>query len=281
MPLTLATPAPLDAAERTAVQALAEAVETRDGQPPLSDHALTRLGSLQVEHVLALDGAQLRGYAQLDGASLEIAADAGSAGLLLDAFTGRPVQVWSHGRRSPLATELEARGYRRLRVLHQLRRSLSRPWPDAPLAAGVSIRAFAPGEDEQAWLRVNAAAFAAHSEQGRWTQADLSAREAEPWFDPAGFLLAERAGVLVGFHWTKVHTDGTGEVYVLGVDPAAQKLGLGPALLAAGLRHLHGRGCAEVLLYVDESNAGALRLYERFGFDPYDVDAQWSAPGEG
>ena len=69
---------------------------------------------------------------------------------------------------------------------------------------------------------------------------------AEPWFDPAGFLLADRAGELLGYHWTKIHPDGLGEVYVLGIAPAAQGLGLGNALLVRGLRHLAGHGCPAV-----------------------------------
>jgi mycothiol synthase len=52
---------------------------------------------------------------------------------------------------------------------------------------------------------------------------------------------------------------------------------LGPALLLRGLEYLRERGCADVLLYVDESNAAAMRLYERFGFTSFDVDVQWRA----
>ena len=103
---------------------------------------------------------------------------------------------------------------------------------------------------------------------------------AEPWFDPAGFLLADRDGALLGFHWTKVHGlephdgdhdhDPIGEVYVLGIDPDAQGLGLGAALTRAGLRYLRGRGLSQVMLYVDESNARAVELYQRAGFRPVD-----------
>jgi mycothiol synthase len=189
-----------------------------------------------------------------------------------------PLQVWTHGRRSPLAPVLEARGYRRARTLHQLLLPSTDGIDEPTPAPGVTLRSFVPGRDEDAWLALNAAAFAHHPEQGRWTHGDLAARMAEDWFDPAGFLLAERDGALVGFHWTKVHPDGRGEVYVLGVDPAAQGLGLGATLLLAGLRHLAARGCPSVLLYVDDDNRGALHLYERYGFVRHDVDIQWIRP---
>ncbi len=282
MPLSTDLLPQLDAPTRADVRALVDAVEARDGEPPLSDQALTELAGPDVVHLVARDGDRLAGYAQLSADSLELVGDENAIGALLDAMeargVGTDVPVWSHGRRSPVAAALASRGYEQTRILHQLRRSLADPVPDAPVPEGVAIRSFVPGQDETAWLRVNAAAFASHPEQGRWTLADLSAREAEPWFEPAGFLLAERGPDLLGFHWTKVHPDGIGEVYVLGIDPSAQGLGLGPALLVRGLQYLAGRGCPRVLLYVDDDNAGAMRLYERLGFAAYDADSQWQSP---
>jgi mycothiol synthase len=150
------------------------------------------------------------------------------------------------------------------------------------LPAGVVLRAFRPGADDEAWLALNARAFAGHPEQGRWTIDDLAVRLAEPWFDAAGFLLAVRqAGDrLVGFHWTKIHagTEPIGEVYVLGVDPSAAGTGLGTALTLAGLRYLRGRGLTQVMLYVDESNRAAMALYTKLGFTRWSADVMYTAP---
>ena len=270
----------LDSAARAAVVRLAAEVSARDGEPPLNDQAMSQLSSPAVGHLLALRDGVIVGYAQLDGAGAELAGLPDALAPLLDAAQRRRpdrLVVWSHGERSSVAPELHRRGFRPVRVLHQLRRDLAEPVPDVPTADGVVVRDFVPGRDDEEWLAVNAAAFATHPEQGRWTRADLSARESEPWFDPHGFLVAERDGRMLGFHWTKVHPDGDGEVYVLGVHPDAQGLHLGPALLARGMRRLAERGCPRVLLYVDDDNAGAMRLYERFGFEHSDTDTQWVA----
>jgi len=146
-----------------------------------------------------------------------------------------------------------------------------------PLPPGVALRPFEPGRDDEAWVKVNNRAFADHPDQGGWTVRDLHVRMREPWFDPDGFLLAERTadGALLGFHWTKVHGgdhDPIGEVYVLGVDPEGQGLGLGAALTYAGLRYLRGRDLSQAMLYVDESNTRAVRLYEKIGFARWSTD---------
>jgi mycothiol synthase len=208
----------------------------------------------------------------------------------------RPLRVWAHGDLPAARALAHARGYERARVLLQMRRDLAGvdADPHPALPDGVTVRPFRPGRDEQAWLTVNARAFAHHPEQGGWTAEDLRLREQEPWFDPAGFLMAWRGdpdngGELLGSHWTKVHPPGdhpladvadepVGEVYVLGIDPAAQGLRLGRALTDLGLAHLRGRGLGHVLLYVEEDNAAAVRLYESRGFTRYAVDVSWRRP---
>jgi mycothiol synthase len=105
------------------------------------------------------------------------------------------------------------------------------------------------------------------------------AREAAPWFDPKGFLLAvDPADRLLGFHWTKVHPDGLGEVYVLAVDPEAQGTGLGSALTVAGLAYLRERGMPEAMLYVESDNVAALRTYQKLGFAYHHTDTEFLRP---
>jgi mycothiol synthase len=141
---------------------------------------------------------------------------------------------------------------------------------------GYRLRPYAGPADDRALLAVNAAAFVDLPDQGGWTGADLAARTGAPWFraDDLLLLVDPRAeagarvpdGRLAGFHWTKVHPDGAGEVYVVGLDPVYQGRGLGAPLTAAGLAHLAGRGCRQVGLFVDDTNAAALALYRRLGF---------------
>lgn len=52
----------------------------------------------------------------------------------------------------------------------------------------------------------------------------------------------------------------------LAVDPPAQGAGTGAALVVDGLRWLRRWGAKEVLVNTQESNAAAVRLYERLGF---------------
>jgi mycothiol synthase len=306
---------------------LARLASDADGVYPLSEHVVLHVrrgGDEPAIHLYVRDGDGLVGYAHVDttdvveGASAELVVHPmyrrrGLGRALVVAATeaatehdpaGR-LRLWAHGDH-PSATALAlSLGFRRTRVLYQMRRSLFAPIDPPELPDGVALRAFVPGEDDEAWVALNARAFAHLPDQGRWTLKDLRVRMAEPWFDPAGFLLAfreqehdhsllaERDGEsaegrptaggreLVGFHWTKVHGDRghdhdpMGEVYVLGVDPAAHGLGLGRALTLAGLRYLRSRGLAQAMLYVDEANTPAVALYGKLGFARWSTDVSF------
>lgn len=201
-----------------------------------------------------------------------------------------PPRVWASGD-DPAARGLAGQeGLRPVRTLLVLGRPLSGALPPAEPPEGVAIRTFRPGQDDAAWLAVNASAFADHPEQGSLTRSDLDQRMAEPWFDADGFFLAVResvsaellGGQVLGFHWTKREPDAdVGEVYVIGVDPRAGIHGLGTSLLGVGLAYLRDRGAREVELYVEADNTRGLGLYERFGFSRRRADVMYAATGTG
>jgi mycothiol synthase len=288
-----------------AVRALVDEVAKADGVGPLSDHVMLHLprgGDEKVRNLLVRDDdGRLVGYAHLDvtdpvaGSSAELAVlpSAREHGIgrtlvatLLDESPDGRLRLWAHGESPGSGALARSMGFTRSRVLWQMRRSLAGPLPEPVLPSWVTVRTFRVGEDEERWTELNNLAFATHPDQGGWGVEEVLLREAEPWFDPRGFFLAFRGEELVGFHWTKVHgghvSEGghdhppIGEVYVVGIDPAEQGHGLGPALTLIGLHHLKSLGLDEVLLYVDESNTHAIRAYERLGFTRYSTDVSWS-----
>jgi mycothiol synthase len=255
-----------------------------DGQPRLSEHKwidLTQGAQGETVGFLArdedLDG-QLVGYAHASahgvgawGVELATAATVLEEPLLravLDGLerSGRPVHWWVHGaeaRHDELAERLGFVVGRDLLLMHVDLPVAPPAWPP-----GVRVTTFRPGVDDATWLAVNARSFAGHPEQGRVDQAQLDARKAEPWFDPAGFLLAWDDAGLAGFCWTKVHeAEREGEIYAIGVDPDRQGTGLGRALTLGGLASLRERCVRTGMLYVDGANVAAVRLYESIGFN--------------
>jgi mycothiol synthase len=255
--------------------------EAADGADPLDE-----AGRMALAHS-GLGGATLwvhgdDGFALLRGHGLDLAVrpDARGAGVGLAlarsavAETPGDVTAWSHVDH-PAARAIATRvGFAATRELWVMRRGASPV--DVPEIDGVTIRGYRP-EDADEVLRVNAAAFAHHPEQGSMDTANLAERMAEPWFDPAGLLVADAGpNRLVGFHWTKRHSDVLGEVYVVAVDPAAQGRGLGRALTAAGLAHLAELGVREIILYVESDNAPAIATYSRLGFAHTETHVQYS-----
>ena len=238
---------PLDADAQQAVRDLAAAAESHDGVAPLSEQPLLNLGTDAewITHVVAhtTSGSTI-GYVQVDRSGETASAELvihpehrrnGRGRMLLktaerDATLpsrsgepgqhGKQLRVWAHGNLEAARGFARAAGLQPVRELLFLARPLEQSAaPELPAApAGYRLRTFRPGVDDDAWLRVNARAFATHPEQGRITLDDLRARQAEEWFDPEGFFL--------------LVPEGTGEDAAEGTadaDPGPSGQGPGPA----------------------------------------------------
>ncbi|RVW00725.1 mycothiol synthase [Rhodococcus xishaensis] len=288
------------------VRRLIDRATVEDGTAPVSEQAVHALeGSGDARHLVStVDGAVV-GYAQLEPGHgdhppmAEVVVDpsdrgAGIGGRLVAEVLragGPGTRVWAHGNLPAAIAVARRLGLVGARELLQLRRSLTTPQlPDVVVPEGVTLRTYRGHEDDAELLRVNAEAFAWHPEQGTWTQREIDERRAEAWFDPEGLFLAFPSGGdsavdatrLLGFHWTKVHppengSPALGEVYVVGIDPAAQGRGLGRVLTLAGLHHLRDRGLGTVLLYVEGDNTAALHTYERLGFEQFHIDVAYAS----
>jgi mycothiol synthase len=306
--------------EQEQVRGVIEAATRADGVAPVGEQVLRELPHARTKHLVVADGDTVVGYLNLtpgrDDADamgeLVVHPDArrrGTGTALLRAAINSAdgaVRFWAHGTLPAARAVADALGMVVVRELMQMRRTL-RDVPELVVPEGISIRTYQGTPDDAELLRVNNSAFAWHPEQGGWEQSDLDERREESWFDPEGLFLAvdEHTGALLGFHWTKVHADepGLGEVYVVGVDPAAQGRGLGRVLTVVGLQHLAGRltshdqpdsipgslrscppedtpgslrSCPpEVMLYVEAENTAAVKTYERLGFAVSSVDTAY------
>ncbi len=258
-----------------AIEAVSHASAETDGAEPLDEGAWRRLRHHYAELDVRVEGDDA-GFTIVDGDLLHLVVHPdhrrrGLGGQLLDRALGAHPETrlaWSHGDHPAAAALGRRTGFARVRELWVMRRSLQgyEPMRDLGLTApSLEIRAFRPG-DEAEVVRVNAAAFAHHPEQGSMDLGELAERMAEPWFDPADLIVAAEDDRMYGFHWTKRHSETLGEVYVVAIAPEAQGKGLGRTLVDVGLRHLHSLGLTDVLLYVESDNLPAVGLYEQLGF---------------
>ena len=251
------------------VLAIADEAAAADGASPIDEAARIALVDGMAE-VLTEDDA----FALVHDGDLSLVVRPAMRGRGLGSALLRRVQAsydgalvaWSHGNHPAAARLAATYGWERVRDLWVMRRSTSLPLPPLELPGGLTIRSYADADAADV-VEVNAAAFAQHPEQGAMDRDNLARRMAEPWFDPAGLLVAEDESGVLGFHWTKQHDAARGEVYVVGVAPRAQGRGLGRLLTLAGLHHLEGLGVEEVLLYVESDNAPAVAVYSRLGFE--------------
>lgn len=299
----------LDKQTQDAVFALVRAATEVDGINPLSEHVALHLRAggdeADTHFTLADDAGVIVGYAHLDetdvfsGPSAELVVEPASrkngGGRMLTnellRVAGPRLRLWSHGDLPAGESLANALGFKRVREVIQMRRSLELPLPRIELPSSITIHRFDPEHDIAGWLALNARVFANHPEQSSWTEDDFALRMKEPWFNPSGFLLARREGKCIAFCWTKVHGEGgpehghhhgenhghdpIGEIYVIGVDPEFQGEGLGRLLTLVGMSYLKGIGLRTVMLYVEGDNSGAQHLYEGLGFARWGKDVMY------
>ncbi|MBO0845312.1 MAG: mycothiol synthase [Nocardioides sp.] len=271
--------ADLDRARDLVDRVRAEAAAV-DGAEPVDEAALLALAHHGLRgHAMWAYGDD--GFALLRGSSLDLAVAPSSrrhgvgTALAVAALAEAPddVTAWSHAD-DPAARVLADRfGFEAARELWVMERDAAPV--DVSSVEGVTIRSYRDSDADEV-VRVNAAAFAHHPEQGSMDAANLAERMAEPWFDPAGLLVADSGSGLLAFHWTKQHSPEQGEVYVVAVDPAAQGRGLGKAITAAGLAHLASLGVHRIMLYVESDNAPAIATYSRLGFRHTSTHVQYA-----
>jgi mycothiol synthase len=288
--LTISVATELSGTEIDSVLRLVADAEAVDQIRALNEAALLRLRRTHptTRHVLVSEQDDLVGYAQLESGAewsagqIVVSPDHRREGvgtqllqrLIMESTS--PLRVWAMGDTAAAQALAATAGMARERELLIMGRGLDDELPEPAIPSGVQIRAFVPGQDEQEWLRVNAAAFANHPEQALIDLADLKDRMAEPWFNPDGFFVAMRQGAMIGFHWTKQHQDQLGEVYVLGVAPWASGQGIGKALLLTGLRWLQQQRCSRVKLYVEADHRAAIELYLTYGFTTVSRDVMYA-----
>ena len=256
-----------------------------DGTPPVSDQALLAVGQGRRQLVTQRDAVGIIGEGEVDLVVRPSARGEGIGKKLLHTLISgedhpSELRAWAHGENPTATALLRGAGFKPVREL--LRLALDPALLDQaiatarPMPSGFEVLPHTAGSDAQAddWVRVNAAAFASHPEQGLMTRADFDALTREPWFAADDLRLAyvtsgEHQGKLAGFAWVKTvrETDATEtELYVLGVDPTFSGIGLGAALLGETLRCMATHAPDRITLYVDGDNTNAVALYVRAGF---------------
>ncbi len=302
-----------DASAMRAARALMARAEEHDGLSPVSDQAMLAVAQGQrtllifaepgtdgiTDDGIDADGIVAAGIVGDGEVDLVVRPDARGRGIggaaleLLLAEAPGELLAWAHGENPAAEALLAHAGFAPVRLLFRMALDPARLPADGrdPLGLrppeGFTLRVFRSGNaaDVDAWVAVNAAAFATHPEQGRMTADDVRLVTEEPWFDPDDlFLLAGPSGALAGSTWVKTIAGEPGEapeceLYAVGVHPEYAGHGLGRFLLDVTLARMAEHRPNRVTLYVDGDNERAVELYRRAGFTVDSRSRQWRRSG--
>ena len=266
------------------VRPILSAAESADGVAAFSEAFERGLDDDSLNHthlIVEKSGAPVAVAGIAPDGSVEMAVHpehrrAGHGRALVEAARERNTDAgfWAHGD-LPAAQELAAAfGMKKVRELLVMGTVLDDDTQAPQLRDGYDLVAYPElvdrwgrGVVDKRWLEVNNDAFSWHPEQGGWDIEQLHRAMDTDWFDPSGLLFLVAGEEIAGFHWTKRHPDGTGEVYVVGLASAHRGEGMGGPLAQAGLSYLKNAGSSQVILYVESDNEAAVKRYRQLGFE--------------
>jgi mycothiol synthase len=172
---------------------------------------------------------------------------------------------------------LERHGFRVARYFFRMARPLGEPIPEPVFPAGFTLTHTAGAADAERWVDLFNLSFVDHYNfhpltpelHAHWLQ--------DSAYRPEGDLIAVAPDgtwgafcfCLINREENELNGRSEGWIRLLGTRRGYRKIGLGRAMLLAGLQRLKAEGVETAVLGVDAENpTGALRLYESVGFYP-------------
>lgn len=183
-------------------------------------------------------------------------------------------------------TVLERNGFRPVRYWFKMARDLNQPVAEPQLPEGYTLRHTEGSAEAGKWVEVVNQSFVDH-----WNHHDETEESHTHYLENDPNYVKERDLVAIApdgtwaafcFCWidtkdNEVKNRKEGWIDTLGTRRGFRKMGLGTAMLLAGMRKLKEDGSDTAVLEVDTENpSGALRLYEAVGFQKVSSTATFS-----
>lgn len=229
--------------------------EEPDGFLWFKVHPDMRGGSLEVQ-ALAWGEARMREVARECGARVTLRSGA------RDDDTARLALLRRHG-------------FSVVRYFLRMGRRLDEPIPEPEFPAGFTLRHVAGEHEAEAWVAMYNESFIDHWNHHPMTVEVFKHTRVDADYRAEQDLIAVAPdGTFAAFCHCQIHQAenartgrNEGWVHVLGTRRGFRKIGLGRAMLLAGLHRLKADGVDTAILGVDAMNpTGATRLYESVGF---------------
>lgn len=172
---------------------------------------------------------------------------------------------------------LQQHGFAVARYFFRMARDLAAPMPEAEWPQGFTLRHVAGEHEIPAWVECYNQSFIDHWNHHPRTVEQQMHWVRTPTYRPELDLVAVADdGTFAAFCFCSINLEANtlagnheGWINLLGTRRGYRKLGLGRAMLLAGLSTIKAQGMDTALLGVDAENpTGALHLYESVGFTP-------------